>query len=81
MLNQMFWKKVQGKNYPGRWEIAERKIPSVKMLFNTNTNGHKHLSIGLIMPRTPPLGRQCGFSFLEASSPVQKTPLSYQKSI
>ena len=33
------------------------------------------------MPWTPPLGRQCGFSFLEASSPVQKTPLSYQKSI
>ena len=33
------------------------------------------------MPWTPPLGKQCGFSFLEASSPVQKTPLSYQKSI
>ena len=29
----------------------------------------------------PMLGKQCGFSFLEASSPVQKTPLSYQKSI
>ena len=49
MLNPMFWKKVQGQKYPGRWEIAERKIPSVKMLFNTNTNGHKHLSIGLII--------------------------------
>ena len=34
-----------------------------------------------LMPWTPPLGTQCGFSFLEASSPVQKTPLSYQKSI
>ena len=49
----------------------------------------RHLSDGLYifninlwnMPWTPPLGRQCGFSFLEASSPVQKTPLNYQKSI
>ena len=23
------------------WEIAERQIPSVKMLFKTNTKGHK----------------------------------------
>ena len=28
----------------------------------------------IIMPWTSPLGRQCGFSFLEASRPVQKPP-------
>ena len=37
MLNPIFWKKAQGQKHPGRWEIAERQIPSVKMLFKTNT--------------------------------------------
>ena len=37
------------KKHPGRWEIVERKIPSVTMLFKTNTNGHKHQSISLLV--------------------------------
>ena len=49
MFNPMFWKKVQGQKHPGSWEIEERKTPSVKMLFKTNTNGHKHPSISLII--------------------------------
>ena len=49
MLNPMFWKKVQGQKHPGSWEIAERKVPDVKMLFKTNTNGHKHPIISLII--------------------------------
>ena len=44
-LNPIFWKNVQGQKHRGRWEIAGRKISSVKMLFKTNTNGHKHPSI------------------------------------
>ena len=49
MLNPIFWKKVQGQKHPVRWEIAERQIPSVKMLFKTNTKGHKHPSIRLFI--------------------------------
>ena len=49
MLNPIFWKKVQGQKHPGRWEIAERKIPSVQILFKTNTNSRKHPSIILII--------------------------------
>ena len=45
MLNPIFWKKVQGQKHLGRWEIAECKIPSVKMFFKTNTKCHKHPSI------------------------------------
>ena len=48
MLNPMFWKRVQGQKYPGKWEIAERKIPIVKTFFETYSNGHKHPSILLI---------------------------------
>ena len=46
MLNPIFWKKVHGQKHPGRWEIAE---PCVKMLFKTNTNGHRHPSISLFI--------------------------------
>ena len=49
MLNPIFWKEVQGQKLPGRWEIAERQIPSVKMLFKTNTKGHKHPSFRLFI--------------------------------
>ena len=42
MLNPIFWKKGQGQKHTGRWETVERKIPSVKMLFKTDTNGQKH---------------------------------------
>ena len=38
--------KSRGKNILGG-EIAERKIPSVKM-FKSNTNGHNHPSISFI---------------------------------
>ena len=41
LLNPVFWEKVQGQKHPGRWEIAERQTPSVKMLFKTNTNDRK----------------------------------------
>ena len=48
MLNPISRKKVRGQEHPGWLKIAERKIPSVKILFKTNTNGHKHTSIGFI---------------------------------
>ena len=47
MLNPIFLKNVQGQKHPGRWEITERKLPNVKMLLKTNTNGHKNPSINL----------------------------------
>ena len=56
MLNPIFWKNVQGQKHPGRSEIEERKIPSVKMLFKTNTNGHKHPSISLIIIEQDTIG-------------------------
>ena len=49
MLEPIFWKKVQGQKHPVRWEIAERQIPSVKMLFKIITKGHKHPSIRLFI--------------------------------
>ena len=45
MLNPIFSKKVQGQKHPGRWSIVEHQIPSIKMLFKTNTKSHKHPSI------------------------------------
>ena len=48
MLNPIFWKKVQGQKHPGRWGIVEHQIPSIKVLFKTNTKGHKHPSIRLL---------------------------------
>ena len=39
MLNATFWKKIQGQKHPGRWEIAERQLPSVKMLFKQIPKG------------------------------------------
>ena len=49
MMNQIFWKKVQGQNHLGRWEIAECQIPGIKMLLETNTKGHRHPSIRLFI--------------------------------
>ena len=40
MLNPIFRKKVQGQKHPGEWDIAERQIPSRKMLLETNTVCH-----------------------------------------
>ena len=48
VLNPIFSKKVQGQKHPGRWGIVEHQIPSIKVLFKTNTKGHKHPSIRLI---------------------------------
>ena len=42
VLNPIFWKKVQGQKHPGRWGIVEHQIPSIKVLFKTNTKSHKH---------------------------------------
>ena len=33
--------------YRGRWGIVEHQIPSIKVLFKTNTKSHKHPSIRL----------------------------------
>ena len=48
VLNPIFSKKVQVQKHPGRWGIVEHKIPSIKVLFKTNTKGHKHPSIRLV---------------------------------
>ena len=48
MLNQIFWKKVQGQKHPGRLGIVENQIPSIKVLFKTNTKSHKHPGIKLL---------------------------------
>ena len=37
MLNAILSKKVQGQKHPGGWGIVEHQIPSIKMLFKTNT--------------------------------------------
>ena len=57
MLNPTFWKKVQGQKHPGRWEIAEHQIPSIKKLFKTNTKGHKHPSIRLFIIEQDTIGK------------------------
>ena len=57
MLNPIFWKKVQGQKHPGRWEIAERQIPSVTILFETNTKGHKHPCIRLFIREHDTIGK------------------------
>ena len=48
MLNPIFWKEVQGQKHPGRWGIVEHQIPSIKVLFKTNTKSHKHPGIKLL---------------------------------
>ena len=34
-------KRGPGAKHPGRWEIAEHQIPSIKALFKTNTKSHE----------------------------------------
>ena len=58
MLNPIFLKKVQEQNHPGRWGIVEHQIHSIKMLFKTNTKGHKHPSIRLLSKSKRPLVNQ-----------------------
>ena len=48
VLNPIFSKKVQGQKHPWRWGIFHHKIPSIKVLFKTNTKGHTHPSIRLL---------------------------------
>ena len=48
MLNSIFWKRVQGQKHPGRWGIVEHQIPSIKVLFKTNSKSHKHPGIRLL---------------------------------
>ena len=48
MLNPIFWTKIQVQKHPGRWGIVEHQIPSIKMLFKTNTKSHKHPGIKLL---------------------------------
>ena len=48
MFNPIFSKKVQGQKHPGWWGIVEHQIPSIKVLFKTNTKGHKHPRIRLL---------------------------------
>ena len=48
MLNPIFWKKVQGQKHSGRWGIVEHQIPSIKVLFKTNTKSPKHPGISLL---------------------------------
>ena len=56
MLYPIFWKKIQGQKHPeSSWEIAERKVPSVKML-KTNTNNHKHPDISLFIIEQDKIG-------------------------
>ena len=48
MLNPIFWKRVQGQKHPGGWGIVDNQIPSIKVLFKTNTKSHKHPGIKLL---------------------------------
>ena len=48
VLNPIFSRKVQGQKHPGRWGIVEHQKPSIKVVFKTNTKGHKHPSIRLL---------------------------------
>ena len=61
----------------GEFILCNGNINLIKL---TQITSGFHNSLYHHMAWTQPLGRQCGFSFLGASSPVQKTPLSYQKS-
>ena len=77
MLNMIFWKNVQGQKHPGRWEIAESKIYSVKMLFKANTKGHKHPSIRLFIIEQDTIGKpkKTKNGFQTSNDALQKTVL------
>ena len=47
MFNPIFWKKVQGQKHPGRWGIKDHQVPSIKVLFKTNTKSHKYPGVKL----------------------------------
>ena len=63
MLNPIFSKKVQRQKHPGKWGIVEHQIPNIKMLFKTNTIGHKHPSIRFLSSDSSwPVIPEVGFS-------------------
>ena len=45
-------KEGQGTQHPGRWGIVEHQIPSIKVLFKTNTKSHKHPGIKLLSSKS-----------------------------
>ena len=57
MLNPIFWKKVKGQKHTGMWEIAEHQIPSIEVLFKTNTKSHEHRSIRLFIREQDTIGK------------------------
>ena len=52
MLNPIFWKK-----HPGMWGIVEHQIPSIKVLFKTNTKSHQYPSIRLFIREQDTIGK------------------------
>ena len=50
-------KEGPGAKHPGRWEIAERQKPSVKILFKTSIKGQKHPSIRLFIIEQDTIGK------------------------
>ena len=76
MLNPIFSKKVQGQKHRGRWGIVEHQIPSIKMLFKTNTKSHKHPSIRFLSKSKTQLVNQrkqkVAFSPGTAHSPIER---------
>ena len=76
VLNPILW-KVQGQKHPGRWGIVEHQIPSIKVLFKTNTKGHKHPSIRLLSKSKTQLVNQrkqkVAFSPVTAHSPEMQS--------
>ena len=76
VLNPIFSKKVQGQKHPGIWGIVEHQIPSIKMLFKTNTKSHKHPSIRFLTKSKTQLVNQrkqkVAFSPGTAHSPIER---------
>ena len=76
VLNPIFSKKVQGQKHPGRWGIIEHQIPSIKMLFKTNTKSHRHPSIRFLSKSKTQLVNQrkqkVAFSQGTAHSPIER---------
>ena len=44
IVELLFKIEGSGTKNPGRWGIVEHQIPSIKVLFKTNTKSHKHSS-------------------------------------
>ena len=74
MFKPIFWKKVPGQAQPGWWEIAEHHVPSIKVLFKTNTKSNKHPSSRLFIREQDTIGKpkktKSGIQPRGAASPV-----------